>query len=137
MISMNLQTLRKINKYTQEYVAEKIGVSRQSIAKWENGESTPDIRSCIALSELYKVTIDDLIKYSEKESGIPIPPKGRHFFGNAVVGERGQIVIPKEARDIFEINQGDKLLVLGDEQLGLALVHERYITSFLGGFSNE
>ena len=44
---------------------------------------------------------------------------GRHLFGTVRVGERGQIVIPKEARDIFGIEAGDTLLVLGDEKHGL------------------
>ncbi|MBD5507810.1 MAG: AbrB/MazE/SpoVT family DNA-binding domain-containing protein [Lachnospiraceae bacterium] len=49
-------------------------------------------------------------------------PKGKHIFGTVKVGERGQIVIPKEAREIFEINPGDTLLVLGDEEQGIAVV---------------
>ena len=49
-------------------------------------------------------------------------PKGKHIFGTVKVGERGQIVIPKEAREIFDINPGDSLLVLGDEELGIAIV---------------
>ena len=44
---------------------------------------------------------------------------GRHVFGTVRVGERGQIVIPKEARELFGIAQGDTLLVLGDEKHGL------------------
>jgi AbrB family looped-hinge helix DNA binding protein len=48
--------------------------------------------------------------------------QGKHIFGMVKVGERGQIVIPKEAREIFEINPGDTLMVLGDEKRGLALV---------------
>lgn len=48
--------------------------------------------------------------------------KGQHIFGTVKVGERGQIVIPKEAREIFDINSGDTLLVLGDEEQGLAIV---------------
>ena len=48
-------------------------------------------------------------------------PKGRHVFGTARVGERGQIVIPKEARDQFGIRPGDTLLVLGDEKSGLII----------------
>ncbi|MGG5422517.1 AbrB/MazE/SpoVT family DNA-binding domain-containing protein [Clostridioides difficile] len=52
-----------------------------------------------------------------------VPPKGKFFFGAVVVGERGQIVIPKEAREVFNINAGDKLLVLGDEERGLGIVH--------------
>ena len=119
MISRNLKSLRKKNQYTQEEIAEKINVSRQSVAKWENGESNPDIESCIKLANLYNVKLDDLVNHSEEETGIGVPPKGKFFFGSVVVGERGQIVIPKEARIVFNINAGDKLLILGDEERGL------------------
>lgn len=132
MISTNLKRLRKNNQYTQEDVAGKINVSRQSVAKWENGESIPDIDSCIKLTKLYKVKLDDLVNHSEEESGIQIPPKGKYFFGAVVVGERGQIVIPKEARELFNINPADKLLILGDEEKGIAIVHQRDLLNFIG-----
>lgn len=132
MIGMNLKTLRKINNYTQEEVAEKINVSRQSVAKWENNESVPDINSCVELAKLYNVTLDNLVNHSQEKSGIIIPPKGKYFFGSVTVGERGQIVIPKEARDVFSINTGDKLLVLGDEEKGIAIVHQRDLIKFMG-----
>ncbi|MEA5060310.1 hypothetical protein SDC9_169016 [bioreactor metagenome] len=48
-------------------------------------------------------------------------PKGKHSW-TAKVGEKGQIVIPKEARDIFGIEPGDTVLLLGDEKRGLAIV---------------
>jgi AbrB family looped-hinge helix DNA binding protein len=54
--------------------------------------------------------------------GIPAKDKGRHMFGSVKVGERGQIVIPKEAREVFGIKPGDLLLVLGDEARGIAIV---------------
>ena len=46
-------------------------------------------------------------------------PKGYHIFGTAKVGEKGQIVIPKDARTLFHIQPGDTLLILGDEQTGI------------------
>lgn len=46
-------------------------------------------------------------------------PKGNHIFGTAKVGDRGQIVIPKEARSFFGISPGDTLLIIGDEDSGL------------------
>ncbi|MCX7772719.1 MAG: AbrB/MazE/SpoVT family DNA-binding domain-containing protein [Clostridia bacterium] len=49
-------------------------------------------------------------------------PNGKHIFGTVKVGEKGQIVIPKEARKIFNINPGDSLMILGDEAQGLAIV---------------
>ena len=47
--------------------------------------------------------------------------KGSHIFGTAKVGEKGQIVIPKEARDLFHIQPGDTLLFLADEAQGMAI----------------
>ena len=46
-------------------------------------------------------------------------PKGKHLFGTAKIGEKGQIVIPKEARKLFNISPGDTLLILGDEKTGI------------------
>ena len=54
-------------------------------------------------------------------------PKGKYIFGTVKVGERGQIVIPKEARDIFKIEPGDNLLVLGDSKKGLAITKQNAI----------
>ncbi len=48
--------------------------------------------------------------------------KGKHIFGTTKVGERGQIVIPKGARELFDIKQGDLVLVIGDEEKGIAIV---------------
>ena len=49
-------------------------------------------------------------------------PKGKHLFGTVKVGEKGQIVIPKDAREIFGIQPGDSLVILGDEATGLAIM---------------
>lgn len=48
-------------------------------------------------------------------------PEGHYLFGTVKVGERGQIIIPKEARDLFQIKAGDTLIVLGDEKWGIAV----------------
>ena len=123
MISENIVKLRKKHKFSQEEVAEKIGVTRQTIAKWENGESVPDVIHSNALAELFDVTLDSLVNFQESEEGMKeVPPKGKHIFGSVTVGEKGQIVIPVKARRIFNINPGDDLIVLGDEERGLALM---------------
>ena len=128
-IARNLSILRQSHKYSQEEVAEQIGVSRQAVAKWETGETIPDILNCDALAHFYDVELNDLIHHDPDETNLGIAPKGKHIFGTVRVGERGQIVLPKKARDIFKIKAGDVLVVLGDESLehpGLALMKEEF-----------
>lgn len=131
MINMNLKKLRITSKYTQEEVANKIGVSRQAVAKWENGTTVPDINNCIALAELYGILLDDLVNYSDDKEGMGVHPKGKHVFGLVKVGERGQIVIPKKAREMFRILPGDSLVILGDEAQGIALAKYEKLMHFV------
>lgn len=115
--------MRKLLQLTQEDLAEKLGVTRQSVAKWEAGESIPDLDKCKQLADVFGVSLDDLANYEPEENlGLGVPPKGKHLFGLVTVGDKGQIVIPAKARKIFEISTGDQLVVLGDEGQGLALV---------------
>ena len=123
MFSDNLIQMRKINQLTQEDVAEKVGVSRQAVAKWESGETVPDLDKCRVLAELFGVTLDDLANFDSKDNmGLGVPPKGKHLFGMVTVGDKGQIVIPAKARKVFDISTGDQLVVLGDETQGMAIL---------------
>ena len=61
-ICERLKEARKIAGMTQEEVAEKVLVSRVTISNWENGKTLPDIASLISLSELYNISLDELIK---------------------------------------------------------------------------
>ena len=124
-IASNLRFLRSQKRLTQEEVAERIGVTRQAVAKWERGESLPDLLNCEALAELFDVSLDNLVRYDSEQEGLPIPPKDKHLFGVATLGERGQIVFPKKARDTFNLKPGDTLLVMGDTNpasSGIALI---------------
>ncbi len=58
----NLKLFRKKSGLTQEQLAEQVGVSRQAIAKWENGDALPDIDNLVALADIYGVTIDSLVR---------------------------------------------------------------------------
>lgn len=60
-LGVNLADLRKKNGFSQEALAEKLGISRQAVSKWERGESTPDTDTLITLAELYNVSLDELI----------------------------------------------------------------------------
>ena len=125
MFRDNLVQLRKMLNMTQEELAEKIGVSRQAVAKWEAGETSPDLEKARLLAEALGVSLDDLTNYEPGDSdsmGLPVPPKGKHIFGVVTVGDKGQIVIPAKARKIFGIGAGDQLIVLGKEGEGLDLL---------------
>lgn len=118
---------------SQEQLAEAVGVSRQTISKYETGEALPDIDKCKIMAELFDVSLDDLVNYDKQASGLGIPPKGKYMFGLVKVGDKGQIVIPAKARKIFGIEPGDNLVILGDETQGLAFIVER---SFMKLFNN-
>ncbi len=131
MFRENLTQLRKLHNFSQEELAEKINVSRQTLSKWETGESVPDIEKCMALASVFDVTLDDLVNFNSPVSGLNVPPRGKHVFGVVTVGEKGQIVIPAQARKIFSIEPGHRLLVLGDEGQGIALMKEKDIFEHL------
>lgn len=136
----NLIELRKYNDYSQEELAEKIGVSRQTLSKYETGESLPDIEKCKLLADIFGVSTDDLISYEKEDDlnmGLGIPPKGKHIFGMVKVGDKGQIVIPAKARKIFDIHPGDNLIVLGDEGQGIAIVKEKGLLNLLNAVKNK
>lgn len=120
----NLKLFRKQHGYTQEQIAEKLGVSRQAVAKWERGECLPDIENVIALADIYEITIDSLVRNItalDNDDNDERRDK-KHMFGVTRVNDKGQITLPKKCREIFGISPGDAILLLGDEDKGIALV---------------
>ena len=135
MLKDNLAVLRKMNGLSQEQVAEKIGISRQAYAKWESGATIPDIDRAARLAGLYGVTLDSLMKTETAEGigAVPPAPAGKNIWGSVTIGDRGQIVIPKAARDRFELRGGDRLIVASDEQ-GIALIPAGHFESRMREF---
>lgn len=123
MLKDNLIMLRNLNGFSQEAIAGKINISRQAYAKWESGATIPDIEKCSLLANIYGVTIDSLIQSTTADGIglIPPAPKGKNIWGSVTVNDRGQIVIPKSARDKFNLVSGKRLIVLSDDE-GIALV---------------
>ena len=129
MVGENIILLRKRNGMTQEALSERINVSRQTVAKWERGESEPDCSSLMRLSTLFNVTIDALVgNVDEDQKTVGVAPKGKYFFGMVKIGEDGSIVLPQKALEIFNLSIGSELAVLGDEDRGFALVPKKQIT---------
>ena len=126
MFCDNLMSLRKMSGMSQEELAERIYISRQTLSKYETGESLPNIEQCKAIADVFGVTLDDLVNYEKENNyGLGVPPKGKHIFGMVTVGDKGQIVFPAKARKLFQIKPGDNLIVLGDENQGLAIISEQ------------
>lgn len=116
----NLRLYRKKCGFTQEQIAEKLDVSRQAVAKWERGETLPDIENVIALADLYEVSVDGLVRNLTSFGEASVDKK--HMFGVITVNDKGQITLPKKCREVFGISAGDALLLLGDEDKGIAIV---------------
>ncbi|MGN0665962.1 MAG: helix-turn-helix transcriptional regulator [Huintestinicola sp.] len=133
MNTSNLKTLRKTAKLTQEELAEKLNVTRQTVAKWETGESLPDIDSCIRMATLYNITLDDLVMYA-KQPHSNQSPKGKHIFGVVKIRPDNTIKLPDKAMEVFDLEKGDKVLILGDEAQGIAVVKLKGFIDFTNEF---
>ena len=120
-LSENLLALRRLHHMTQETLAARLGVSRQSVAKWEGGESIPDSSNCKALAGLYGIKQEDLMNPGAAKQEFPKKWDGR-LLGAVTLGEKGQIVIPKRAREVYDLHAGEQLLVINSETHGITLV---------------
>ena len=126
-----IRDLREDRDMNQTQIAKMLGMSQTGYSKYETGESLPDVEKSRLIAEVLDVTLDELVNYEGGETRLPFPPKGKHAFGMVKVGEKGQIVIPAKARKIFDIHQGDNLILLGDESQGIAVIKEEKLLDML------
>ena len=68
-IGNKINQLRKLSGMTQEQLAEKLNVSRQTISKWESDSTSPDLESIVKISRIFHVSLDDLLKEGEAADG--------------------------------------------------------------------
>ncbi len=90
-----LQALRKSKGMSQEELAERVGVSRQAVSKWETGETTPEVSKIIALAELFGVTTDALLIGDEKKTdpsaGAAKPDGGTYRYREVSSNDMGGV----------------------------------------------
>ena len=122
-----LKLMRSRKGMTQEEVAEHIGVSRQAVAKWEKGDTLPDVESCVKLADLYGVPLDALVRGLKDQDN---SENGQKMFGCVKMNDKGQITLPAQVREIFGLKPGCMILVLADTERGIALVN-------LGDMNND
>ena len=122
-VSDNLKILRNKHGYTMESLAEIIGVSRQTIAKWEAGESYPDLENCAKLSQLYKVFLDALINKPLWEGEVDdFVGSETKVCGAVEISEEGAVMLPDVVMKMFGFEPGEKVLLLADRNQGVAIV---------------
>ncbi len=130
-IGNNLKMLRLKSKRTLEDVAEIIDVSRQSVSKWEAGESYPDIEKCVKLAKLYNVSLDALVNKSINELVNEETENNKYMFGITKLETDGTIKLPQKAIEIFELTTDDVIIVVGDKNKGIALVKCGGVNDFI------
>jgi transcriptional regulator with XRE-family HTH domain len=114
-ISNRLVELRKKNGYSQEQLAEKLGLSRQAVSKWERAEASPDTDNLICLAKLYNVSLDELLKTDEEdvENIIKDNQEKDSSSDNKVYDNDGdQIIINNDEIQIKD-KDGDKVYIKG------------------------
>ena len=128
----NLQRLRKANKLSQEALAEIMGVSRQAVAKWESGQSYPDINKLIILSSLLKISIDDLVKNIEKD---PCEPKGKININGGFILNKEIIDFMIRAKKATYAGKGAEVISSRPNSHDLEYIEGslKYIDTYLGG----
>ena len=122
-IADNLKLLRYKHGYTLEAIAEIISVSRQSVSKWESGDSVPDIVNCVKLASLYKISLDELVNRPLKNiMENDFVPEENRICGVLEISQEKTIRIPDSVMEMFGIRSGSKILLLADRGQGIALV---------------
>ena len=101
-IGKKLQDLRKQSGFTQDYVAEKLGVSPQAVSKWENDIACPDIMTLPNIANLYGISIDELFKNEDVQSNVKFE-KNEHvneedlvlrIYVDTVNGDKVKVTLP-------------------------------------------
>lgn len=98
----NLQFLRRANGMTQEQLASRMGVSRQTVSKWESGEATPELGKLVELCEIFGCTLDSLLREDLTESKAsslrPVLVKGFSYARYLIISSHSQ----RDAKDYME-----------------------------------
>ena len=103
----NLKMLRKQAGMSQEQLAEKIGVSRQAVTKWETGAGIPDIENIMAISTLFDISIDDLLS---NESGSKKLPETEYLYESVT-----EYDVDESKRYDMKLGGAKRLVLVGDE----------------------
>jgi len=117
-IADRIQNLRKLKGISQEELADKIGVFRQAVSKWESEQSTPDIEKIILISDYFEVTTDYLLKGIEPKTEETIKKPDARIFATVgttlnFIGLIAAIMIWKEEQLAYSVAAGLIIMAIG------------------------
>ncbi|MEE0856798.1 MAG: helix-turn-helix transcriptional regulator [Ruminococcus sp.] len=125
-----LRQLRLKSKMTQEELAEKMNVSRQTVAKWEAGDSIPDIAKCSVLASIFNLYLDDIADmFIDRDDERSMHPKNQYFLGISKIENR-TVVLPENAMKMYGFKEGDVLLILGNSSQGISLASKNNLSDY-------
>lgn len=115
---------------TQEELAEKMNVSRQTVAKWEAGDSIPDIAKCSVLASIFNLYLDDIADmFIDRDDERSMHPKNQYFLGISKIENR-TVVLPENAMKMYGFKEGDVLLILGNSSQGISLASKNNLSDY-------
>ena len=120
-IGSNIVNARQLLGMTQAQLAEKLGVARQTVAKWEHETATPDLSNAAALANALHTSLDMLIGSDEEDDRIPFLPRDKRSYGTIRMQKDGTLKLPPEAVKSFALRPGDELVVLGNPNYGIGI----------------
>ena len=128
-IANRLVALRKENNLSQEALAEKLGISRQAVSKWERAEASPDTDNLIALAKLYHVSLDELLKIHEDEDDETVNKSsdgtGEISSGYASAGQDGTDGQASNTEHGYRFEESDTQDIGDDVHVGFDGIHVR------------
>ena len=109
-IAERLQKLRKENGYSQEELADALGISRQAVSKWERAESSPDTDNLILLARLYNISLDELLSTDETNDEIKHSNEDKKRYEESIVitDNEGQRLVVKDGIHCYD-KDGDEV----------------------------
>lgn len=123
VIANRLVELRKKSGLSQEQLADKLGLSRQAVSKWERAEASPDTDNLICLAKLYNVSLDELLSSDESIDDIAKETKEREEEnkGNdfTVKDDKGNVVHVSKDGTYVHVNDGEKDVVVSDKGVNI------------------
>ena len=115
---------------TQEELAEKMNVSRQTVAKWEAGDSIPDIAKCSVLASIFNLYLDDIADmFIDRDDERSMHPKNQYFLGISKIENR-TVVLPENAMKMYGFKEGDVLLILGNSSQSISLASKNNLSDY-------